>query len=65
MNKWKTKVRLFHRIPDCYKSPPVNLDVSSLWKLKFIYDEKIDQKKILLTKITVTPATYLPWSLAL
>lgn len=45
-------MRLCHRMPGCYKSPSVSLDVISLCKLKFIYEEKIDQKKILLTKIT-------------
>lgn len=36
----------------------MNLDVSLLLKLKFIHEEKIDQKKILLTKIIVIPDTY-------
>lgn len=45
-------MRLCHQMPGCCKSPSVSLDATSLWKLKFIYEEKINQKKILLTKIS-------------
>lgn len=37
--------RLSHQRPDCYDSP-MNLGVSSPLKLRFVYEGKIDQKKV-------------------